>query len=394
MTWATNTVTVTVSGGHGYPTGKTLNLTIAGVTPAGYNGTFACTITSTTQFTYPLASNPGSVTTQGTVVVANQAVLSAMNTTFFAQPGNLSVYVLELGPTMSTDGITALNNFITANPGVFYSYLVPYGWDADATYPAFLQNYNSTTAKTYFFTTVTLTTYSNISNLQKCCPMLIQATNAPSTEFTMAAMFWATLNANPSSSNKVPPLAFTFLVGSTAGSWTGTQKATFKTNNVNFVDTGAEGGISNTLLKWGTTPDGNPWNYWYSVDWVQINLDLNIANAIINGSNTNINPLYYNQDGINRLQSVASNTLANAVSYGLALGQLVTTQLDPTGFASNVSQNQYAGQVVVNAVPFATYNQQNPSDYSIGKYSGLAAVYTPQFGFTQIIFNLNVTTFA
>ena len=249
LTWLASEVTATVSGGHGYPVGQTIEVTIAGATPSGYNGTFAATITSTTEFTYPLASNPGSETVPGTVVVANAAVLNAMNTTFYAQAGQLSVYVLELGPTDSTHGIAALDTYITANPNKFYSYLVPYGWDADATYPAFLENYNSTTAKTYFFTTVTLSTYSNITNLDKCAPMLIQATNAPATEFSMAAMFWATLNANPGSANKVPPLCFTYLVGVTAGSWTGTQLATFKTANVNFVTTGAEGGISNTILE-------------------------------------------------------------------------------------------------------------------------------------------------
>jgi hypothetical protein len=394
LTWAGNVVTGTTAAPHGYPTGQTLSLTIAGATPSGYNGTFQCTITGASTFTYPLVSNPGSETVPGTVISANVAQLNAMATTFYAQPGQLSVYVLELGPGDAAHGIVALTTFITNTPGFFYSYLVPRGWDAEATYPAFLSNYNSTTAKTYFFTTVTLGSYSNIVALDKCAPMLIEAPGIPATEFTMASMFWATLNANPSSANKVPPLSFSYLVGVTPYPVTGPVATQLKNANVNYVGTGAEGGISNTILLWGNMPDGNPWNYWYSVDWSQINLDLDVANAIINGSNTTINPLYYNQEGINRLQARASQTLQNGISYGLALGQLIQTQLDPTTFASNVSAGLYAGQVVVNAVPFSTWTAANPSDYSQGSYGGLAAVYTPARGFEQIIFNLNVSNFA
>lgn len=394
LTWSGSVVTGTTAAPHGYPTGQTISLTVAGATPAGYNGTYNCSITGASTFTYPLVSNPGAETVPGTVVSADAAQLTAMATTFFAQPGQVSVYVLELGPSDAAHGVTALQAYITANPGVIYSYLVPRGWDAESTYPAFLANYNATTAKVYFYTTVTLASYSNITNLDKCAPMLIEAPGIPATEFTMAAMFWTTLNANPSSANKVPPLSYSYLVGVTAYPITNSVATSLKAANVNYVTTGAEGGISNTILVWGNMPDGRPWNYWYSADWSQVNLQLNITNEIINGSNTTINPLYYDQDGINRLQARAVKTMTNGVSYGLALGQVVQTQLDPDTFADNVSAGVYAGQVVVNAVPFSTWVDANPSDYAEGEYDGLAAVYTPSRGFSQIIFNLNITDFA
>jgi hypothetical protein len=66
MTWSSGTVTVTTSSAHGYPTGDVLELVIAGVTPSGYNGTFRCTITGATTFTYALTSTPGTVTVEGT----------------------------------------------------------------------------------------------------------------------------------------------------------------------------------------------------------------------------------------------------------------------------------------------------------------------------------------
>lgn len=158
MTWSTGTVTVTAASPHGFTVGDTLYLTIAGVTPSGYNGTFLCTVTTTTAFTYALATNPGSATVQGTYTPEDVAELLSMATTFFAQGSATSVYVLELGPGNANDGVTALTNWITANPGVFYSYLVPREWDANANFLSFLANYESTTAKTYFFVTTTLST--------------------------------------------------------------------------------------------------------------------------------------------------------------------------------------------------------------------------------------------
>lgn len=63
MAWAGGVVTVTLAG-HGYLTGNIVS--IAGVTPAGYNGQYVITVTGTGTFTFALASNPGAVTVQGT----------------------------------------------------------------------------------------------------------------------------------------------------------------------------------------------------------------------------------------------------------------------------------------------------------------------------------------
>jgi hypothetical protein len=214
-------------------------------------------------------------------------------------------------------------------------------------------------------------------------------------EFSMAAAFYVALNYDPGPTNKVPPYAFSFLFGVTAFPTFGNSALiqTLKTGNVNYVGTGAEGGISDLILLWGHTMDGRPFNYWYSVDWMQINVDQAISNAIINGSNTTINPLYYNQDGINRLEDVAANVGASAISFGLAVGRVIQVGLDPTTFNDNLNKGLYMGNVVVNAVPFATYVRAKPGDYKIGEYDGLTMVYTPQRGFEHILFNIVVTDF-
>jgi hypothetical protein len=395
LVWASNVVTVTTAAPHGFTTADTLQLTIAGATPAGYNGTFLCAVTGASTFTYPLSVNPGTMTVPGSYTPEDVAELLAMATTFFSQGSAVSIEVLELGAGNAADGVTALTAFIIANPNTIYSYLVPRPWAAESTFVSMMAQFESTTAKTYFFITATLANYTSFTALMKCAIVMIEAPGIPALEFSQAAAQWVTLNYNPSSSNRVTPTAFSFLFGVTPYPTKGNSAllSTLKTAGVNVVGTGAEGGISNTILLWGTTMDGHDFTYWYSVDWVQINSELALANEIINGSNNPLAPLYFNQNGINRLQAREGQTMGSAISFGLALGQIVLVSLPQPVFIANFEAGLYAGQVVINAIPFPAYNSANPSDYSIGKYAGLSVVYTPARGFIQIIVNVNVTSF-
>jgi hypothetical protein len=90
--------TATTTTPHGFTVDDTLYITIAGATPAAYNGTFLCTVTTTTAFTYAVPSGTTSPAT-GTIVytLEDVAELQAMVNTFFAQGGSTGVYVLELG---------------------------------------------------------------------------------------------------------------------------------------------------------------------------------------------------------------------------------------------------------------------------------------------------------
>lgn len=373
-TWSGGTVTITTTAPHGMTVSDVVNLTIAGFTPTAYNGyDRICTITGASTFTYPLASDPGPDTVQGTWAPIGVSVLASMVNTFFAQGTGASVYVLELGNVQTGDAIDALEAFIEANtPQIFYAYLVPRTFGFDADYPAFLANYTATGAKTYFFTTLFNSNYTNYGATLKCMVGLIEAPVIADDEFSLAAAFYRWLNYNPSTTNKVAPFAFSYLYGVTAYPLRGNGAllATYKAAKVNVVGTGAEGGITNTILQWGTTMDGRDATYWYSVDWVQINLALDISNEIINGSNNPINPLYYDQNGINRLQARAQATMNRGISYGLVLPP-----------------------VEVDAIDFVTYVTTSPSDYASGQYNGLSTTYTPQRGFTGIIFNVNVTDF-
>ena len=374
ITWTGSVVTVTTTTAHGITSGDTVQIVIAGCTPTGYNGTFAGTATGTNTVTYPLVSDPGSSTVEGTLQLSNTLELAAMGNTFFAQGSTVSVFVLELGTTTVADGITALNLYIEENVGhlptsptpQFYSYLLPTTWDvSDAQVMA--AQYEGTTAQVYFYVTTTLATYTGWDGIKSVFAAL-QSPSAPAIEFSTAAMYWASLSYNPNASNLAHPFEYTYIYSVTPYVLSNTQQTTLLANGVNWVGTGAQGGISNTLIEGGTFMDLNPFNYWYCVDWLAINVAQSLSAAIINGSNLPTNPLYYNQAGINTLQKVAQATVNNGISFGLILS--------PAN---------------VNAIPFTTYVAQNPGDYATGTYNGLSLTFVPLRGFSSITIYLTAS---
>lgn len=394
LVWSGGSVVATTTAPiSGLTSGDTFTVTIAGATPTGYNGTYTATVTGASAFSFPLTPNPGSETVPGTYTPPSQADLSAMVGTFFGQGTSNSVSVLELGAGDGTTGPAALNSWIAANPGIFYSYLVPRGWDGKTGLITLLNQNTALTAKTNFFVTTTAsnsTLYTQNSALTE-----VEAPGIPLTEFSLAADFQRTLSYAPSATNRMTPNAFSFLNGVTPYPTQGNQTllTALKTANCNYVGTGAEGGLSNTILFWGTMADGNDFSYWYSVDWIQLNGQQAVANAVINGSNDSLNPLWYSQDGINRLQDVLVGTFKSAVTFGLSTGTVTRTALSTQDFTTAFNNGTFAGQNVVNAVPFLPYLQNAPGDYKLGRYAGLSGIYIPSRGFKQIIFGVLVTDF-
>ena len=382
----------------------------------------------------------------------NYAELNNMATTFFTQGSAVGFYVLELGLVTGVDAqITALETWITDNPGVFYAYLTPADWDSSkdevgsviitlggsgytaaptvtfsaptsgttATGTANIQNgevisvtitdpgsgytsaptvtfsaptsgstatgtanlasafnilsgnYTNPTSKTYFFGTTSVSTITNYSP-NKSLFLVAPAPTAPSTEFTAAAFFYQWLVNSPSASNMLAPMSYRYLYGVTPWAPTSGNQTTMTTilsNYGNLVDTGAEGGISNSCVFKGTTMDGSQASWWYGVDWFQIQVKQAQAAAVINGSNSQP-PLLYDQHGVNTLLGVANAVGKSAVSFGCALS------------------------VVITATPFYTYTQQNPANYKAGVYGGFLASVTGQNGFLQLNFVLDAIQFA
>jgi hypothetical protein len=489
LTEASGVVTAVTTEPHDLPVGQVINLTIAGATPAGYNGTFPCTITTTTGFTYSPGLTLGTNTVPGTWINGSAGELVEMATTFFAQGGSQSVFVLELGAVGVTAAVEQLTAYTTEFPnnkytpgalGFFYGYLVPREWDANAQFLSLIQSFQAPSARTYFWTTTTLSTFQNYTTLDKDIIALIEnpvlqiypqiaisaisfanglvtattasphgilpgtwfqlqgfvpnayngfhqaavgttgstliyaAPSSPGTEttlgvleassfassgigleeFSLAASFWLTLNQRPSSTNQVTQLDYTPMFGVTPFQQQGMGSTTsnLQTAHVNYVGTGAEGGLSGAIMINGTTMDGNDFlSFWYSTDFIQIGLDENLANEVINGSATPVNPLYYNQQGIDRLQNRASDFMTNVIQVGLANGVILLTSLDPDTLNANIDAGMYVGNIVVNAVPFLDYTTENPDDYGDRQYNGITVVTIPQLGFNHLLVNVLVT---
>lgn len=375
LAWAAGVVTVTTSDPiPGLSTGDTFTTTIAGVTPAGYNGTFKATVTGASTFTYSLAANPGSETVPGTYTSPASSFVRNAATTFFAQGTSVGMYVLELGEQATVSAaITALGDWLTENadPQVFYAYLTPPWWDSEAEDLSTLTaNYASPSGQTYFFVT---TTSANVSTYEpdKSVFALVPSPTAAATEVQAAQPFYQWLVNLPGPASQLAPMAYRYGFGVTPWVQMG-NSATINTVLSafgNLILTGAEGGISTASLFKGTTMDGEQSAWWYGVDWFRIQVKQALAAAIINGSNSNP-PLLYNQAGINTLLAVAQNVGNSAVSFGCALS------------------------VVVDAVPFQTYVTQNPNDYNAGIYNGFSATLVGQNGFLTITFNLDAVQFA
>jgi hypothetical protein len=399
LAWAAGVVTATTTAPHNIPNGQVVPLTIAGAAPAGYNGTFQCTSTGASTFTYPLAANPGAETAPGTYTPAAVAEVLAAFTTIFAQGSQQAVWVLELGMVDTAHGVTALGAYITANTakgaGPFYAYLPPREWDAEPTFLPFAATFSNVNSKTYFFATTKIATFANIPATTKSINAMVEAPNLPAIEFSHAADFRQLLNFTPSATNKVTPFDNTELFGVTAFPTVGnaTIIAQLLAASINMVATGSEGGLTELILNNGTTMDGRDQSYWYSVDWVEINVQRDVAAAVIDGSNNPQNPLFYNQDGINRLQRVIASTMGRGVSFGLVLGAPVQVQMNPQDFVTAVENGQFAGVTAINAQSFLNYSLANPNDFALGLYSGFQIAYTPSRGFKTIIININVTDF-
>jgi hypothetical protein len=399
MTWLASVVTVTLATAQtgSWSTDDIVRVTIAGAAPTAYNGTYNATVVDSTHFTFPLAANPGAATTLGTMTLEDVAEITAQNTTFWNQGTNTLCYVLELGEGSTSDGVTALINFIAGNPSqIFAHYLVPRTWDGEATFKTLASQYVSNNAMTWFHVTTTTATYTAWQTLaQKSVFGYVEYSEIPATEFDAAIGFYTVLTWNPSSSQKVPPLCFTYALSSTAYPilGNGALLTSLKAAGVNYIAPPG-GGLTYNMLVWGKTMDGKSYNYWYAIAWMIVNSALNISNLTIQGSNDNTNPLYYSQDGIDRLQNSLVK-LANAgISYGLILGSVQKTKLTQAVFAANVNDGDYAGSCAVNAVPFASYTSLNQSDYMLMQYKGLTVVFTPQLGFESITINLVASLYA
>lgn len=99
--------TLTTTGVHSIPLGGGSYITVTGATPAQYNGTYAVNVTSTTQLTYTMASDPGAnASVVGAYVVEPTRLTYTMGSDPGASAAPVGSYVVELNKftyVMATD---------------------------------------------------------------------------------------------------------------------------------------------------------------------------------------------------------------------------------------------------------------------------------------------------
>jgi hypothetical protein len=359
-----------------------------------------------------MAADPGAVLTPGTWQLNAALQLNAQVSSFFRQGTAVGVNILELGyQALFTDEVSALETWINTSPGSYYGYLLPDYWGSvDNLQPGagvieLFQQFVNPEAMTYFW--VTLDDLQAVGLIDKTNKSVIQLMEAPGVqaareasvpgqyaEFTIAGMFYWAMRFKATAVTRVSPMCFKYVYGVTPYPVpsNGPTLSRFKQNNVNYIQTGAQGGISYTNVYQGVTADGfDYFNWWWTIDWVQISINLNISNAVINGSNDPTAPLYYNQNGISQLSQVLASTMLTGNQYGMVNGPIVQTQLGPADLSDAIDSGTYATVCNVNAVPFATYTALNPADYGTGEYDGLSTLFIPARGFVHILVTVVAT---
>lgn len=309
------------------------------------------------------------------------AELSAMGASWFAN-SSAGCYVLELGiRTANTMGST-FSDWFANNLLLYYGYVFPRGASTDTVLASFLANQSSDNSRAYFFLCGDDQGYKTLiknGEGQKSVFYGVEYTGTPvlsgtvaadtSHEHLAAAVCAQFCSARPTALNRLAPMSFRILTGITP--WPEAKNSTyfqkFKTDNAGFAGTSNEGGVQGSILFWGNFMNGDTMSGWYGADWCSINLELQLANVLIEGSQPGLNPLVYDQQGISRLAARAEQTLDSSVSAGCVLADYALTM-----------------------TPFEQYLNSNPSDYPAGIYNGLAATITPVRGFTSLTFNLAV----
>lgn len=360
------------------PVGTTLDITVGGCYPTGYNGLVTATISASNQITWQMENvqYDGSPTQLGYISLPNADSVNVALQSFFAQGDAIGCYLLDLGMQSEVAAeISALSDYVADPDTRMYGYVVPPSWDGVDQFVQLANNYTANDQMVYFFVATGAPQNSRYtspySGLKSVVAIIdenasMSGADAPTSNMS-AAFMYQVVSMDPSPVNKVGPYAFRYVQGATPVDYKNSVIAALVAANVNFIQTGAEGGISRNIFALGVASDGNDFSYWYSVDWIQINVHLQLANTVINGSNNPINPLYYDQDGIERLQQTAQGVFNTGTAYGLV-----------------------NGTATVNAIAFRQYVQLNPNDYGQGRYAGLSAEYTPNRGFLKIVFNVNV----
>lgn len=292
--------------------------------------------------------------------------------TFFSNCTNNGITLISV--QTGATGVATLDAYITANRSKVYSIYVDSSFYLLTQFAALATKYSGDSDMVYFtFETTDYTTSGTgtkwVDNDLKGLKSVWGVDPNPSkpAEYPGIAQFAKRAAYAVSDTTRMTSMRGKLITGITAYDVTKTINTNLTADNVNWCDTTYSGGFAGTMCWPGVFGDGRNYSYWYAIDWAQLNLRTQINNALINSANDPTNPIYYNQNGIDRLQGVIQSVLTQGVNFGL----FNETQVTAVAF-ENVSA----------------------SDYASGIYSGFAITIRVQGEFKKLTIGVNFTDYA
>lgn len=384
----------------------------------------------------------------------NSTELTNMGTTFFTQGTGVGLYILELGLIANVnDQITALQTWITANPNVFYSYLVPVDWDSMSEEVGSVLigtgTYTYSAAPTVTFTaatgggvtataTATINASGHVTAITITNPGWYPNQTAPTATLSIATTGTApTLTVVMTNGMATLANNYTSATGKTYFfvTTTTTGVASYSPQKSVIATVAAPTAVSTEFAAASLFYQylvNNPrsatplaplsYRYIYGLTpWVRMGNKVTInsiltayGNIVLTGAEGGISnscifkgmtmdgsqaSWWY---GIDWFQIQVAQALAAAIINGSNMNPpllynqvgINTLQKVAQTVANNAVTFGCALSAVVNATSFANYTSQNPNDYKAGIYDGLSATVVGQNGFLTITFNLTAVQFA
>lgn len=301
-------------------------------------------------------------------------------TSYFANNPLGNIYVLEIGAT-GTAGI--LGSWITNNGNPCYWYGVPQSFLSDATFPTLVSAYASNSGATYFGLEIPSTVIpSQDPNLQaligsKSLMLVYDVSNA--TQSLMGAIFgiFGSPIYNVSTANPMTQMQYKTLIGITPDAYSTQTQKELTDFAINFAGT-----INNKVrVLNGRIANNDPIEFWYSFDLLATQIENYLINALVTGSNVPLQRVGYDQTGIDTLLAIINGRCKTAVA-----------NKSVTEFGENLdtATNQIVGNGTFSAIPYYTYIEQSPTDYTNGIYNGFSGVVRIGKYFRQVQINVAI----
>ena len=116
-----------------------------------------------------------------------------------------------------------------------------------------------------------------------------------------------------------------------------------------------------------------------------------MTNRIINGSNNDLAPLYYDQPGVDSLHSQLAATMANCRAFGMVVGAILMTTLTGDALAGRDRWRHLHRRVQRQRGAVRALFVRNPGHYKIGEYDGLSTLFIPKRGFIHVLITVEAS---